>query len=109
MEQLNKLKQYVEEDIDYEVEDYIFIELNGRVGVIYCIESLEGLDNHCDQCRNELLIFGFRADKKAPDFLCANVGPTKFNRIISGDRNFGVINFNTVKLYNLFGEPINVK
>lgn len=103
---IQDLKLYVEENLLSETDDYIFFDLNGRIGVIYCANKMEESDNHCEQCRNELLLLGFNGNEAAPDFLCGNVGPTKFNRIISGDRNFEVINFENVKIYNSSGKLI---
>ncbi len=106
MNPIQDLKSYVEENMLSETDDYIFFDLNGRIGVIYCVHKMEELDNHCEQCQNELLLPSFNGNKATPVFLCGNVGPTKFNRIISGDRNFEVINFENAKIYNSSGEII---
>lgn len=110
-ESLKKLKIYLEQAIDPDVLDYIFFELNNQsgehIGIIYCDSYSEELDNHCEQCQNELLTFRFRGTKDVPNYLVGTAGPTKFKKIINKVHNFNIFNFENAKFYNLLGEPIN--
>lgn len=47
-------------------------------GLLYVTDSAEELDNHCEKCQNEpVLFFGFRYTKEY-NMLIGEVGPTKF-------------------------------
>jgi len=57
-----------------------------RFGFLYVEASLEEIDNHCDQCRNESpLYFALRGDEDLPDYFAASVGLTKYQRIVNGE------------------------
>lgn len=97
--------------MDGGILDYIFFEYTNQqglqIGVIYCDYFSEHLDNHCEQCQNELLLFGFRGPKDVGNYSATSVGPTKFKKIISKIHNFKIINFENAIFYNLLGELID--
>jgi hypothetical protein len=105
---INNLKSYLQEDIDadYELIDYIFFDKGDIVGVIYCLEALEKSDEHCDQCKNELLCLKFKTDQDLP-YLSVTVGPTKFNKILSDNHKFWGLDLTGAKIYNSSCEVIN--
>ena len=58
-----------------------------QVGVIYCAPDAEFLDEHCAQCRDEILPLGCHGPSdELPRYLVVYVGRRKFDRIVAGWR-----------------------
>lgn len=88
MELFDQLEKYLLENSYEEIDDYILFQLDdGHVGVIYCNSYVERLDDHCDQCRDEILPLRFACEaQNISHYLSVEVGPTKFDRIKSGEK-----------------------
>jgi hypothetical protein len=104
-EQLKEIKKIASEKSKDEVLDFlIFYESQIKTfGIIYLISSLEESDNHCDQCRNEVLSFGLinwaePSNKVLPKYCVAIVGETKFNKIKTKDFNFYGFSSDEIKI-----------
>lgn len=91
---IEALRAYVEADPEPSHTDYLLFEVphletgEMQVGVIYCDDGADYLDDHCAQCRDEVLPFGLRGDtEELPSYLVVSVGPRKFARIKAGWRD----------------------
>lgn len=79
------LRELMEANTD--VSAYKIFKLKDSVGVICQSSDSEVMDEHCDECRQEVLAFNFKGPtSELPSFLFSCVGPTKFARIESGWR-----------------------
>lgn len=104
MSRIEALRAYVEADPEPSHTDYLLFEAphlktgEMQVGVIYCDDGADHLDDHCAQCRDEVLPFGLRGDtEELPVFLVVSVGPRKFARIKAGWRNSEGIDLKRVR------------
>jgi hypothetical protein len=101
MTQIESLRVYI--DSDPEHPNYLLFTVPSadtgetQVGVIYCDPSADSLDDHCAQCRDEILPFGFRGpSEEIPKCLVVSVGEQKFARIKAGWRDSNGLNLNRV-------------
>lgn len=98
MKPTDKLRKFFKEKTDPEIVDFMLFEIDNNLGVIYSDPNVEHLDNHCDQCRDEILVLKFRGpDEELPSYLDVSVGPTKFARIKSGWRESEGLDLKRVK------------
>ena len=106
-DKITALKAYLQEDIDadYELIDHIFFDKGDAIGIIYCLEALDKSDEHCDQCRNELLCLKFNMDNQST-YLASTIGPIKFKKILSGNHKFWGLDLTGAKIYNSACEEI---
>ena len=103
---IEALRAYVEADPDPEHLDFMLFEVplletgEMQVGVIYCDPGADYIDDHCDQCRDEILPFGCRGPSEdLPKYLVVSVGERKFARIKTGWRDSSGLDLNTVILH----------
>lgn len=92
MSKIEILRAYVEanpEHMSYLLFEVPHIRTNEMlVGVIYCDDLTDPLDNHCDKCRDKISPFLVKGEIEGLDhYLIASVGPTKFERIRAGWRD----------------------
>ena len=81
-----------------EITEYRLFECEGHLGILYCDPGADYLDDHCDQCRDDILPFGCRGpSEELPKFLTVSVGERKFARIKAGWRDSGGMDLNRVK------------
>ena len=67
---------------------------NNKYGFLYVSEYSEKLDNHCEQCKYERpLFFGLKGGDGFPNYFAADIGPTKYQRILNKE-----IDMNTVEI-----------
>lgn len=100
---IERLRAYLREENVPEGTPYRLFEMtdkegNERVGVLYCAPEVEQSDEHCPECRDEVLGFGVRLDLEGLDnYLVVSVGPTKYARIESGWRDSHGLDLNDVR------------
>lgn len=98
MTKIELFKEWIITNIHEDVVDYKLFTIDDKVGIIMCDLGSESLDEHCDQCRDEILVLGIRGpSEKIPGYLIASVGPTKWKRIENGWRDSSVFDLNRVK------------
>jgi len=102
--QIEALRAYVEADPEPDYTGYLLFEYHHQdvgemmVGVLYCDPSADDLDDHCDQCRDEILPLCLRGTSEAlPKYLVVNVGERKFARIKAGWRDSIGLNLHRVR------------
>lgn len=94
MNRIEALRAYIEADPEPSHLDYLLFEVphletgEMQVGVLYCDDRADYLDDHCAQCRDEVLPLALRGDtEELPAYLVVSVGPRKFARIKAGWRD----------------------
>lgn len=103
MNQIALLRDYLKDALDPEITEMMFFETkdlagNDRVGVLYCDPDVERLDQHCDQCQDEVLGFKLRLKLEGlSSYLSVGVGPTKYARIRAGWRDSQGIDLRTMR------------
>jgi len=111
--ELQKLLEIAKEDLEDPVSGISDIMLYQKddnvIGIIYCTSSMEENDNHCEQCKNELLCFKFREPELPEGFLSSMVGPTKFERIRSGYRAFEGLDLTNATIFDMNLNVLEVK
>lgn len=98
------LKKVIDLECSYDedVEEFFIYQKEDQIGIINCVKSMEETDNHCEQCKNELLCFRFRSTILDPPYiLLSTVGPTKFERIRSGYRAFEGLDLTNAKIFDM--------
>lgn len=106
------LKKVIDLECSYDedVEDFFIYQKEDQIGIINCVKSIEEIDNHCEQCKNELLCFRFRSTILDPPYiLLSTVGPTKFEKIRSGHRSFEGLDLTNAKIFDMCLNEIEVK
>lgn len=80
----------LDEDVSEVYHVTSVIDDNEINGFLFVSDSAEELDNHCDQCIQEpILFFAFKKDEDFPHVaISGNVGITKFNKVLTGDLSF---------------------
>ena len=74
---------------DHTIQKCLLVKINDLYGVLYISPAGELLDSHCKHCQNEPpCFFRFAKDKNMPGILHADIGMTKYQKLIDGKMSF---------------------
>lgn len=99
---MQEFLNYIMEEPDPDTTEFFLYQKDDVVGIISCIPSFEDNDDHCEQCRNELLCLRFKTPEiKQGYHLASVVGTTKFERIRSGYRAFEGLDLTNATIFDM--------